>query len=276
MSQDNVKIVRAGFEAWNAGDMETVREAFDPDVIMRTPEGWPEPGPYVGRDAVMRQLLQNRATWDSDTLEPTSDFLDAGDRVAVRAIWRGAGRGPDSSMEFTHVHMLRKSKTVFLEFFWDHAEALETLGQRERAVSLENLEVVRRWFAPWSGDIRAAILECWDPDADYYPVRKFPEARPCHGLEEISQFMAGYLDAFTRYESTVKEVYDLGDDRILTCANLVAEGRGSGIKVESNIYQCWWLRHGRFLRGEDHLTLRGALHALGFEGDTIEAAGLSE
>jgi len=54
MSQENVKVVRAAFEAWNAGDMDAFRELLAPDVISRSPDGWPEPGPYVGREAVMR------------------------------------------------------------------------------------------------------------------------------------------------------------------------------------------------------------------------------
>ena len=44
MSQENVEIVRRGFEAWNAGEMERLAELYDPDVIMRAPPGWPEPG----------------------------------------------------------------------------------------------------------------------------------------------------------------------------------------------------------------------------------------
>ncbi len=95
MSQENVEIVRAAFEAWNAGDMDALRELYDPDVIVRAAEGWPEPGPFVGREAVMRQLEQLRETWDADALEPISDFIDGADRVAVRFIWRGAGHGPD-------------------------------------------------------------------------------------------------------------------------------------------------------------------------------------
>ena len=54
MSQENVEIVRATFEAWNAGDMDAFRELQDPDVIARAPEGWPEPGPFVGRERLMR------------------------------------------------------------------------------------------------------------------------------------------------------------------------------------------------------------------------------
>jgi ketosteroid isomerase-like protein len=131
MSQENVEVVRAGFEAWNAPDMEALRELYDPDVLWRPPEGWPEPGPYVGREAVMRQLEQMRETWDADALELISDFIDAADRVAVRLIWRGAGHGPESNMELTGVYTLREERIVGIEFFWDHAEALEAVGLRE-------------------------------------------------------------------------------------------------------------------------------------------------
>jgi hypothetical protein len=48
------------------------------------------------------------------------------------------------------------------------------------------------------------------------------------------------------------------------------------MKLEGAVYHCMWLRHGRFFRVEDHLTLSGALHALGLEGETLEAAGLSD
>ena len=113
MSQENVEIVRAAFEAWNAGDMDALRELYDPDVIVRTPEGWPEPGPFVGREAVMRQFEQLRETWDADTLEPISDFIDAGDRVVVRFIWRGAGHGPESNMELTDVFTVRKGRIFY-------------------------------------------------------------------------------------------------------------------------------------------------------------------
>jgi uncharacterized protein len=132
MSQENVEVVRAGFAAWNAGDMDALRELFDHDVIMRALEGWPEPGPWVGREAVMRQWEQNRQTWDADTSEPISEFIDAADRVVVRAIWHGAGRGPQANMEFTHVYTLRNGRIVFVEYFWDHGEALETLGLSEQ------------------------------------------------------------------------------------------------------------------------------------------------
>jgi ketosteroid isomerase-like protein len=131
MSEENVDVVRAIFGAWNAGDMDALRELFDPDVTVRAPEGWPESGPFVGREAVMRQWEQQRDVWDADALEPISDFIDAGDRVVVRFIWHGAGHWPEAGFEMTGVNTVRKGRVAFQEFFWEHAEALESAGLSE-------------------------------------------------------------------------------------------------------------------------------------------------
>jgi ketosteroid isomerase-like protein len=128
VSQENVEIIRRLFEVWNAADLDAFRDLYDPEVIVRTVEDWPEPGPYVGRDAAMRFHEQLRDTWDANTLVPISDFIDAGDRVAVRYIWSGAGHGPDLNMEVTLVFTIRKGKIALQEFFWNHAEALEAAG----------------------------------------------------------------------------------------------------------------------------------------------------
>jgi hypothetical protein len=79
----------------------------------------------------MRQFEQLRETWDADAFEVISDFIDVGDRVAVRCIWRGAGHGPELNLEMTCVFTVRKARIFGVEFFWDHAEALENLGRSE-------------------------------------------------------------------------------------------------------------------------------------------------
>ena len=131
MSRENVEIVRALFENWNAGDMDAYAALLAPDVILYAPEGWPEPGPFVGPEAVMRQFTQQRGSVDFDVSEPIGDFLDLGDRVLLRFAWRGKGAGPAIDMEFSGVWTIRKGKIRSFEFFWDHAEALETLGMSD-------------------------------------------------------------------------------------------------------------------------------------------------
>ena len=128
MSQANVEVLRAFFAAWNAGDMDALRELHDPSVIMHAPKGWPEPGPEVGRDAVMHQFERLRSAWDADWAETIEDFIDAGDRALVRFIWHATGQGPGSHMEFTQVATVRDGRIVLNQYFWDHAEALKAVG----------------------------------------------------------------------------------------------------------------------------------------------------
>jgi ketosteroid isomerase-like protein len=132
MSQENVLVVQAVFAAWNAGDMDAWADFLAPGVISRPPEGWPEPGPFVGREAVVRQFSQQRETFDLDAAKPISDFIEIADRVAVRLIWGGRGQGPEMKMEQTVVCTLRNGKILAFEWFWDHAEAIETLGLSEQ------------------------------------------------------------------------------------------------------------------------------------------------
>jgi SnoaL-like protein len=143
-------------------------------------------------------------------------------------------------------------------------------------MSRENEATVRRMLDALSArpeEAPAIVGEFWDADGDYYPVRKFPEARPCHGREAISRFLTDYVEAWS-YRYTINDLIGVGDDRVLVCATLHVKGRGSAMKLEGDIYHCIWVRHGRALRQEDHLTLQGALHALGLEGDSLAAAGL--
>ena len=132
MSDENVEVVRRGLAAWNAGQMDAIAEMHDPDAILRVPSEWPEAGPFVGREAVMRQWTRLRETWDADAVEPTTDYLDAGDRVVVRWRWWGqAHDGADWTLEITGVYTVRDGRFFHMEFFFDHDEALKAAGMHE-------------------------------------------------------------------------------------------------------------------------------------------------
>jgi ketosteroid isomerase-like protein len=137
MSQENVEVLKASLAAWNAGDMDAFRELNDPNVIMWPVEGWPEPGPFVGIEAVIEQFARQREAFDFDKAEPVGEFIGVGDRVLFRLSYSGSGRGPDASMEMTIMVTVRKGKIVYREYFRDHAEALEAVGLSEQAMSQE-------------------------------------------------------------------------------------------------------------------------------------------
>jgi ketosteroid isomerase-like protein len=131
MSQENVEIARALFEAWNAG----TRMSFVTCTTPMSSCGRWKVGRSRGHSLAGRRSCAGTSNsarpGTPKPLESISDFIDIGDRVAVRQLWRGVGQGPDSVIEFTGVTTLRKGRVVAVEFFWDHAEALETLGLSE-------------------------------------------------------------------------------------------------------------------------------------------------
>jgi hypothetical protein len=156
-------------------------------------------------------------------------------------------------------------------------------------MSQENVEIVRRYLEGTGAPLEDVLGPAharerfgawwagfWESDGDYYPVRGFPDPRPRHGREDIIDFLTEYLAAYERYRYVVEEARAIGDDRVFAHGHVWAEGRASRAVVGGDLYHCFWLRHGRFIRVEDHLTARGALHALGLGGDALEAAGLRE
>jgi hypothetical protein len=133
----------------------------------------------------------------------------------------------------------------------------------------ENVEIVRRmvegvrayWSVgePWG----TAIGPFYEANVDYYPVRKWPESHPCHGIEEFQSFMAQWTDAWDEVDWEPLEIEPVSDDRVWMRARFAASGRGSGLEMDGVVHFAFWLRGGRIFRQEDHLTEAGARRALG-------------
>ena len=123
MSQENVEIVRATFDAWNAGDMDALRELYEPDVVLRIGGGL-----AGARD---RTLVATRSCATSSRFvtrgttkrsKPIDDFIDVADHVLVRHLYRGGWQRPrveDASV--TVVYTIRNGRVSLQEFFWNHS-----------------------------------------------------------------------------------------------------------------------------------------------------------
>jgi hypothetical protein len=144
-------------------------------------------------------------------------------------------------------------------------------------MSQGNVEIARRYFeGQGRHEPSEWVAEFWEPNGDYYPAPKLPEARPCHGSEEIVRFSTEFRAAWEGLRYAVKDARAVGDERVFVHRRVSAKGRTSGMPLEGDVYHSCWLRHGRLMRVEDHLTANGALHALGLSGEALVAAGASE
>ena len=135
MSQANVKLVRAAWEAWERGDMEALFAFYDAAIVWdQTRAPPPELADmYRGHEGVRSFFREWLAPFESFYARP-EEFIDAGEAVVVRV--RQGGRRKLSGAEvemvpYWQVYRLRDGRAVRIEVYTDQDEALEAVGLRE-------------------------------------------------------------------------------------------------------------------------------------------------
>ena len=88
-SESNIELVRAGFEALNAGDLDACIELVKLDLIINLAE---LPEPLHGRDIWRQGAAMFRRAFP-DLHAEIEDIFGSGDRVAVRLSMSGTHRG---------------------------------------------------------------------------------------------------------------------------------------------------------------------------------------
>jgi ketosteroid isomerase-like protein len=132
MSEENVEAVLECFRRFEAGDIDGFTALFDPKCRATGPEGWPEPGPAVGRDEVVEQFV--RITSELEEGHFSLDVVSAEGEwvvVDVRYTGRGAGSGLDVAFNVTNAVRVREGRVLETHYGWTREEALEVAGLSE-------------------------------------------------------------------------------------------------------------------------------------------------
>jgi ketosteroid isomerase-like protein len=132
MSQENVEIARAAFEAWNAGELQDVLSHFHPELVYHPRADEPDPSPHVGRDAYERLVYGFVDSFSEVTFE-VLEVIDAGDHViaatVLHAVLRGQGTASAGvSDTYVFVYKLRDGLVVEGWEYRTKQEALEAGG----------------------------------------------------------------------------------------------------------------------------------------------------
>jgi len=132
MSQENVQVIREGYDAFNGGNIEGVVATLDPDI-----EWWPaadEPitEPYRGHDGY-RSLVAEIRDYVPDLQAEIEEVFAVADRVVtcVRFWGRGRDSGVPVEIRETNVARFRDGKIVEVREYREKAEALEAVGLAE-------------------------------------------------------------------------------------------------------------------------------------------------
>jgi len=136
MSQENVEVVQAAFEAWQRDDFDAFLSVIHPNiewhaVLQRLVEG-PE-SLYRGHDG-MRRFWSDYRTELSHMQVEAQGLRDVGDDrvlLLVRFQWRGVASGIEMESPVGLVMTLRDGKVIRSFDYLSHQEALEAVGLEE-------------------------------------------------------------------------------------------------------------------------------------------------
>ncbi|MEK6252718.1 MAG: nuclear transport factor 2 family protein [Actinomycetota bacterium] len=141
MSQENVEVVRKGFDDFNAFMRgELTREALAESLDSQHEWHWHDdrmmpdaPQHLRGAQKAIEYWAQYRIAWVDLTTEPL-EFIEAPDD-RVLTLTRQSGRGRDSGLpieiHYFNVFSIRDGKVWKVELFRHRAEALEAAGLSE-------------------------------------------------------------------------------------------------------------------------------------------------
>ena len=129
MSRENVEIVMEGIRRFESFDLDGVTRLWHPDSRMTGPEGWPEPGPFEGRDAVVGQF-RRLGDWGRQRVSDVEVVTDRADWVVVTFRWEVEGdkSGAETVASFAGAYRVEDGQMTEAHFRRTPAEALEAAG----------------------------------------------------------------------------------------------------------------------------------------------------
>jgi ketosteroid isomerase-like protein len=129
MSQENVNIVRRGYELFSEGNLEGVTDLILDEAVLPDAGGLgvgdTAAGTRRGPEGFLQGAQDALDAFEEYRVEP-QDFIDAGDAVVVPVRISGRGKASGAMLEVRLVHLwvLRNGKAIRNEIYRTTAEAL--------------------------------------------------------------------------------------------------------------------------------------------------------
>jgi ketosteroid isomerase-like protein len=133
VSQENVEVVRAAFDAFERDDVDGYLSLCDPEIeVIQAADLLGAPQHQRGHAGVLEAIAVWPEQWDDYRIEVIS-MTDLGDQVMVKQMSRGRGKGTGIPVEmlFTFLYSVRAGKITEWRIFTREDEALKAAGLEE-------------------------------------------------------------------------------------------------------------------------------------------------
>ncbi len=267
MSQENVEKVRAGFAAYNRGDLDALLEAYDPEVEFVTLML----GNHRGKEALLGLYEENRKAVLGYKLEP-EELIDAGDKVIALARIGGAGRVSQIALDdlIAFVFTIKDGLITRQQTLRNKEEALEAAGLAERAMSQENVKKVTRddaeiLVAALNARDFAAIeaIPIWHPQVEFHSALAAAEGDVYRGICGLRQWAEAVDETWADFRLVIVDFRAVSHDEFVVMYQITGCARASGVPLDTQTAQVWSVRDGKLWRNVSYTDPREALEAVG-------------
>jgi ketosteroid isomerase-like protein len=262
MSQDNVGLVRAGFEAFAQGDIEAVLRLCDEDILVTQPSEMPDAAPLPRGHA---GVLENIAAWPQQFDDYRIEILrtvETSDHVVatVHQTGRGKATGIPVETQATMVFAIREGKIAEWRVFLEEDEAFDAVGLRK---SRENVEVVRLGYygALNRGDLGVAASQL-APDAEIVTALSAVEGGSYRGREGLRHWWDDFSELFADMHLAARD-FTVSGDLVMATTTVHARGRGSTVAAEQEFTHVFRLRDAKIVWFKSFIDRIAALEAVG-------------
>ena len=132
MAATNLELVRKGYDAFRAGDLEAWLGLLDPEVEWRMAEDEPDRRTFRGQDGVLALLAENLELWSEISFD-VEEVLELDEEwVLVVTTLRGVGKGSEVPIEQPESHLIRllAGRAVRVEEVRHKADAIAAVRVR--------------------------------------------------------------------------------------------------------------------------------------------------
>jgi uncharacterized protein len=128
-----------------------------------------------------------------------------------------------------------------------------------------NVEVVREMLEAFNRGDYEGSTAMFDDEIEFRQAQEIPDSETYVGKEQFLRGMARWLSGFERgFQYVPEELVDC-DDGVFARVGMLGVGRGSGVKLEGEVFHVYEISGGKIVR----------LHVFWNEADARDAAGLA-
>jgi ketosteroid isomerase-like protein len=125
----------------------------------------------------------------------------------------------------------------------------------------ENLEIVRQGFEELrSGEYEGGV---WDPAVEVTNAAGWAIETVYHGHSGLRRWWKDLAEAFEDFDLELEEVLEVDEERVLTTQRFVGRFRATEIPFDGPWASILWIRDGKVIRAEGHMSKRRAMRAAG-------------